>query len=144
MAQPHHYPPGVPCWVDTWQPDPQLAERFYGELFGWRFDDPRPLPGGGEGRYRVARLGGLAVAGIDQAPSTLTAAIWSTHICVDNIEATIARAASASGAVLIGPLEVGPDGRQVVLADPDGVAFCIWQPGDRAGAQLVNKPGSWG
>lgn len=49
MTQPHHYPPGVPCWVDTWQPDPQIAARFYGALLGWEFDEPRPMPGGLEG-----------------------------------------------------------------------------------------------
>lgn len=143
MTQPHHYPPGVPCWVDTWQSDPQTAVGFYGALFGWRFDEPRPMPGGLEGQYLIARRDGLAVAGIGQAPSSLTAAVWSTHICVDSIEETIARIVSAQGAVLVGPLEAGPDGRQALLADADGVAFCIWQPGDRAGAQLVNEPGAW-
>ncbi len=143
MTQPHHYPPGIPCWVDTWQPNPQIAAGFYGALFGWQFDEPRSMPGGLEGQYLIARLGGLAVAGIGQAPSNLTAAVWSTHICVDSIEETIARTRSAQGAVLVGPLEAGPDGRQAVLADADGVAFCIWQPGERMGAQLVNEPGSW-
>jgi len=143
MTQPHHYPPGVPCWVDTWQPDPQIAARFYGALLGWEFDEPRPMPGGLEGQYLVARLGGLAVAGIGQAPGNLTAAVWSTHICVESIEETIARTRSAQGAVLVGPLEAGPDGRQAVLADADGVAFCIWQPGERMGAQVVNEPSAW-
>ncbi len=143
MTQPHHYPPGVPCWVDTLQPDPRIAAHFYGALLGWQFDAPRPMPGGLEGQYLVARLGGLAVAGVGQAPSSLTAAVWTTHICVDSIEAAITRTARAQGAVLLGPLEAGPDGRQAVLADAEGVAFCIWQPGDRAGAQLVNEPGAW-
>jgi uncharacterized protein len=33
------YPAGVPCWIDTAQPDPKAAAGFYG---GWR------LPGYGE------------------------------------------------------------------------------------------------
>ena len=28
------YPPGVPCRIDTAQPDPEAATRFYGGLFG--------------------------------------------------------------------------------------------------------------
>ena len=32
------YPPGVPCWVDTEQPDPETAAGFYGGLFGWESD----------------------------------------------------------------------------------------------------------
>ena len=28
-----------------------------------------------------------------------------------------------------------------VLADSEGAAFCVWEAGDREGAQLVNEPG---
>lgn len=77
--------------MDTLQPDPRIAAHFYGALLGWQFDAPRPMPGGLEGQYLVARLGGLAVAGISQAPSRLTTAIWTTHIRVDSIGATIWR-----------------------------------------------------
>jgi predicted enzyme related to lactoylglutathione lyase len=30
-----------------------------------------------------------------------------------------------------------------VLTDPTGAAFCVWEPGERRGAQLVNEPGAW-
>lgn len=33
------YIPGVPCWVDTTQPDPATAAAFYGALFGWELED---------------------------------------------------------------------------------------------------------
>ncbi len=36
MSERAHYPPGVPCWVDTLQPDPEAATRFYAALFGWQ------------------------------------------------------------------------------------------------------------
>ncbi len=32
------YPDGVPCWVDTVQPDVGAAITFYGALFGWTFE----------------------------------------------------------------------------------------------------------
>ena len=50
------YPPGVPCWVETLQPDPAAAHAFYRELFGWEM--------AGSPEYTVARLGGRDVAGI--------------------------------------------------------------------------------
>ncbi len=34
MSERNDYPAGVPCWVDTLQPDPELAMRFYGAIFG--------------------------------------------------------------------------------------------------------------
>jgi predicted enzyme related to lactoylglutathione lyase len=30
-----------------------------------------------------------------------------------------------------------------VLADAGGAVFCVWEPGQRQGAQLVNEPGAW-
>ena len=29
------YPAGVPCWVETLQPDLAEAMRFYAGVFGW-------------------------------------------------------------------------------------------------------------
>lgn len=29
------YPAGVPCWIDTEQPDVGVAASFYGGAFGW-------------------------------------------------------------------------------------------------------------
>ena len=55
------YPLGVPCWVDTFQPDPESAAAFYSAVFGWVFDAPAA------GGYLTARLGEHRVAGIGQA-----------------------------------------------------------------------------
>ncbi|MFF5255210.1 VOC family protein [Streptomyces leeuwenhoekii] len=30
---------GVPCWVEAQLPDVEAGKRFYGELFGWTFED---------------------------------------------------------------------------------------------------------
>ena len=35
MSENDRYIPGVPCWVDTTQPDPEAAVAFYGAVFGW-------------------------------------------------------------------------------------------------------------
>jgi uncharacterized protein len=34
MSHADRYIPGVPCWVDTTQPDPGAAAAFYAALFG--------------------------------------------------------------------------------------------------------------
>jgi hypothetical protein len=41
------------------------------------------------------------------------------------------------------PFDVEPDaGRMVVLTDPEGAEFRVWQAKEKRGAQLVNEPGS--
>ena len=68
MPERDGYIPGVPCWIDTNQPDPNAALPFYGGLFGWEFEDvdargiPRPLlhrphPRWGRGRGGVGARG---------------------------------------------------------------------------------------
>lgn len=125
------YPPGTPCWVDTLQREPLAALDFYGPLFGWEFSEPGP------GGYVVARLDGHDVAGIGALPSE-GPAIWSTYVRVEDAGAELAGAT-----LLMGPLDVAPAGRLAVLADPTGAAFCVWEPGEREGAQLVNEPNTW-
>ena len=56
MPERDRYIPGVPCWADTSQPDPEAAAEFYCGLFGWEFEDA--MPPGSAGSYFIARLQG--------------------------------------------------------------------------------------
>ena len=149
MSERDGYPPGVPCWVDTLQPDPDAAMRFYGGLFGWAFGGPGPMPAGAPGdapgRYFVARIRGRDVAGIGSLPPAGAPATpaWATHVAVASAARTAERAAGAGGAVLAPPFDVLPAGRMAVLQDPGGAAVCAWEAADRRGAQLVNEPRAW-
>ena len=66
MPERDGYIPGVPCWVDTSQPDPEAAVDFYGGLFGWEFEDV--MPPGSEGKYFIARIRGGDVAAVGSLP----------------------------------------------------------------------------
>jgi predicted enzyme related to lactoylglutathione lyase len=145
MSERERYPAGVPCWVDTMQPDVQRALDFYGSLFGWEFAGPGPMPGDPPGRYFVARLRGRDVAGIGSQPGRggPAPAAWTTYVRVESAEDAAAAARRAGGAVREGPLEVAPAGRMAVLADPAGALLCAWEAGAREGAQVVNEPRAW-
>jgi len=134
------YPPGVPCWVDTWQPDVDAAATFYGGLFGWEFEERLP---GGEVSYRIARLHGLQVAAVGSLPPGASQAAWNTYVAVEDVDAVAAAARAAGGSVLAGPFDVGDAGRMAALADPSGAEFSIWRARGRTGAELVNAAGSW-
>jgi len=142
MLERDGYPAGVPCWVDTGQPDPEAAVAFYGELFGWEFQDATPP--GSPLRYFVAQLRGRDVAGIGSQPEGAPPTpVWSTYISVENADDVAEKVKSAGGSVLLDPADVSDAGRVGVFADPSGAALGIWQSGQRKGAQLVNEPGTW-
>ena len=138
MTEQRTYPHGVPCWVDSEQPDPAAAQAFYGGLFGWEFEDV--MPAAAPGSYFLARLDGQDVAAI--APGTAAPA-WNTYVAVDDAGVTAADVARLGGSVVSAPEDAGPAGRSAVCADPQGARFRLWQPGRRLGAQLVNAPGGW-
>jgi len=39
MPERDGYIPGVPCWVDTSQPDPDAVLDFFSGLFSWELED---------------------------------------------------------------------------------------------------------
>jgi uncharacterized protein len=135
------YIPGVPCWVDTSQPDPDAATEFYGSLFGWELEDM--MPPDSEGKYFMARIRGLDVAAVSSiAPAAPPMALWNTYIWVDSADETAAKVRDAGGKVLAEPFDVMEAGRMAVLADPEGPVFCAWQAGSHRGARLVNEHGT--
>ena len=66
MPERDGYIPGVPCWVDTSQPDPERALPFYEGLFGWEFEDV--MPEGADGEYFIGRIRGGDVAAVRAIP----------------------------------------------------------------------------
>jgi predicted enzyme related to lactoylglutathione lyase len=141
MTDQDRYIPGVPCWIDTTQPDPEAATDFYGELFGWEFEDM--MPPDSPSRYFIARLPGGDVGAVssrpDYAPETAT---WNTYVWVESADETAETVREAGGTVLAEPDDSGDAGRVAVFADPDGAMFSVWQPREHRGSAVVNEHGS--
>ena len=141
MPERDGYIPGVPCWVDANQPDPEAAAAFYSGLFGWEAEDV--MPPGSEVKYFIARIRGGDVAGLGPipqgAPST---AMWNTYISVQSVDDTAAKVRAAGGEVLMEPGDVMEAGRTAVFNDPEGAVFCVWQANQHKGARIVNEAGS--
>jgi hypothetical protein len=135
------YIPGVPCWVDTSQPDPKAAVDFYSDLFGWQFEDV--MPEGSPGRYFVGRIRGGDVAAVGSIPEGAPPmAMWNTYVWVDSTDATAAKVRDAGGKTLMKPFDVMDAGRMAVFADPEGAVFCVWQAKTHRGARVVNEHGA--
>jgi len=141
MADRDGYIPGVPCWVDSSQPDPKASLPFYSGLFGWEFKNLMPEGPGGD--YFIAYIGGGDVAALGSLPEGAPpVAVWKTYIWVDSADEAAAKALKAGGGVVVEPFDVTTAGRTAVLTDPEGAAFNVWQAKDHKGAKVVNSNGS--
>jgi predicted enzyme related to lactoylglutathione lyase len=142
MPERDGFPPGVPAWVDSSQPDVDAATAFYGGLFGWQFDERGGA--GPDDRYAVATLDGKTVAAIaSPSVSGRSTPEWTTYVAVDDAQAAIGRVRDAGGKVLAEPTDHLGLARTALCADPAGATFGLWQPGSIRGAASVNTPGAW-
>ena len=139
MTEKDSYQPGTPNWIDIGSPDPDATARFYSQLFGWQVDDPDPDPT--YGGYRMAKIGGRAVAGIGPAQASGTP-WWTTYVSVADADATAKAVREAGGQVFVEPFDVATFGRMAVFADAGGAQFSVWQPIEHIGAERVNEHGS--
>jgi hypothetical protein len=141
MSERDGYIPGVPCWVDSPQPDPAKAAEFYCGLFGWEVEES--MPDYAEGSYLTARLGGGEVAALASMPEGAPPApTWTTYFWVDDADATAERVVQAGGTVVTEPFDIPGAGRTASFADTEGAVFSVWQAREHRGAKVVNERGA--
>ncbi len=137
------YKPGTFCWIDLGTPDQDDAGEFYGALFGWTLkeDDNAEQTGG----YRTAQRGDSTIGGVMKLMEEGQPPAWSSYVCVEDVDGTVARAKEAGGSAMFEPMDVLDYGRMAFIVDPTGAALGLWQPGRNNGADVVGEPGamSW-
>jgi uncharacterized protein len=142
MPERSEYAPGTPSWVDLATPNLEASEAFYGTLFGWAFDAQDT--GDANNPYVLATQSGKAVAGMMNLTPEMREGgmppVWSTYVTVEDVDTSAAKAKDLGGSVMREPMDVMNAGRMAVLADPTGAVFCLWQPKQHIGAQIVNEP----
>jgi len=141
MTERDGYQHGVPCWVDTWQPDADAAAAFYAGIFGWEVRSGSPA--GTETRYDLCTVQGSDVAAIGSPLPEGAAPAWTTYVWVDDADAAAAKAADAGGSLVTAPFASLDGGRMAIVTDPAGALLGLWQPGAHRGAQRVNEPSAY-
>ncbi|UFS57461.1 VOC family protein [Subtercola endophyticus] len=117
----------TPARVDYFEigtPDPVAAQAFYGDLFGWQFDEPSEpaqysmVNGGAGGLWNTEALGGAS---------------WAVfYVHVDDVAASFAQAVGIGATVALPVINNG----QIEFAhliDPAGNRFAIWNEAPAAG-----------
>jgi uncharacterized protein len=143
MSERTSYEPGTPCWVElAGITDFDAAEAFYRDLLGWEI--PEREDSARLGGYRRAQLGGRDVAGASGVMQDGQPCEWNTYISVEDAEATMALIRDAGGTAIVEPMDVMGMGKMAIFTDPTGATCGLWEPGDFAGAEVVNEDGTCG
>ncbi|NJO84466.1 MAG: VOC family protein [Blastochloris sp.] len=115
--------PGSMTWNELATRDPQRAESFFSQLFGWTFQTG-PMDGY-KNIFNQGRINGGMIT-MDDAWEGLPPH-WMVYFSVANIEETAAKA-EALGGKLGTPISDAPNtGRFAVISDPQGAHFTAIQ-----------------
>lgn len=137
---------GRPIWLDLMTHDVEGAKAFYGELFGWQFDDR----GEDFGHYHIITMNGGPVGGLmtsymspegpTDEPSGPT--VWTVYLQTDDMDAALAKVPQAGGQVVFGPMDIPGQGRQAFVVDAAGAHVGLWQPQGMDGFAMPLTPGT--
>jgi uncharacterized protein len=115
--------PGRFVWRDLMTKDMASAKQFYGELFGWRFENARR----GDRPYVLARRATIPIAGIvDISGNADAGSQWLTYMSVSDVDKSVAFVQAERGKVLVEPRDL-PMARVAVVTDPEGAPLGLAQ-----------------
>jgi predicted enzyme related to lactoylglutathione lyase len=116
--------PGAVAWNELTTRDLGTAKSFYGEVFGWDFEEKEF----DRGAYTIISLGGDGFGGItDRSPEGMPPH-WLVYFAVEDADATVSTATERGGEVVVGPFDIDEVGRIAVIKDPWGAIFAAIQP----------------
>jgi predicted enzyme related to lactoylglutathione lyase len=120
-------------WNELNTRDPEAAKRFYGDVFGWQFEE-REFE---NGAYNSIKVGDDTVGGMidisgrvpDEVP-----AHWLVYFATDDADASVDTAKGSGGEAVFGPEDIAEVGRIAVMKDPGGAMFALIQPDPAMGS----------
>jgi len=118
--------PGAVTWNELFTRDYEGAKTFYGNVFGYTFDDM-----GGDFTYSTIRRpsDGEVVAGLGElgpdVPADVTPS-WTTYFMVADCDASAAKAVQLGASITREPVDT-PFGRLAQVTGPQGEVFSLMQ-----------------
>ena len=130
-------PVGAPCWIDVFTSDPDGAQAFYSELFGWEAASSGPEY---RGYFNFTKDGLKVAGGMRNDGGARTPDSWSVYLATTDAGATAAAVTGHGGQMIVPPMGVMALGTMAVATDPGQAAIGIWQPAEHRGFELLAEP----
>jgi len=139
--------PGQFVWHDLVTDDPATARSFYGQIFGWDFEDVQ-----GEGVvYTTILHDGLPIGGIapiGDVDAELPSSRWLSVLSVEDVDEAVSVVQSAGGAVNMAARDNVTRGRMALVTDAQGAMLVLLRslggdPPDLDPNRLVSNRWMW-
>jgi predicted enzyme related to lactoylglutathione lyase len=114
------------CWNELLSTDDQGAQRFYGQLFGWKEQtkDMGPM-----GLYRVQLLKDKQAGGIMRNPAPGAPSLWLVYFLTSDLRRATERAKKLGANALVENMPIPEIGSFSMFTDPQGAAFALFAMG---------------
>ncbi len=125
-------------WHDLLTYDVEAVKKFYGELFGWTFDNSESPD------YTVILREGVPIGGIvyvKELEKKHFPAQWMSYLSVPNVDKAVEMVKARGGAVLRGPWDIKKRGRMAIVRDPQGALLALLH--SATGDPLDREPGNF-
>ncbi|KJK39112.1 hydrolase [Streptomyces variegatus] len=122
--------------MDAQLPDVEAGKRFYGELFGWTFED-------WFGSFAQALKDGEPVAALVRKVDGRLPTVWTVYFATPDAPALARRVRDAGGQIVSAPVPAGELGVTALVTDPEGAVFALWQPEEHPGFGKRHEPGTF-
>lgn len=120
---------GMWCHIEIPSTDPERTKSFFGDVFGWTFQD---VPLGSDGTYTLYMTGEGGIGGGIWNPPEGMPRQMVNYIWVEDLAPIRKKAEKAGGKVLLEEQEVPGTGWFSLIADPDGNVFGAWKQNPEA------------
>ena len=120
--------PGAMCWNELMTQEPQKAQKFYQQLFGWRIAED-------SNGYLMIENNGRPNGGILKIDDSYQVPPhWQTYFSVADLAATTDKVTANGGQVHMGKTEAPGVGHFAIIGEPTGAVCTVIQ---------LNQPQPW-
>jgi uncharacterized protein len=130
--------PGKFVWADLVTDDVAGAKKFYGQMFGWTFEQ--------YGNYTIAAHDERPLAGMLQRARPTDRPgqpRWFGYLSVASVSKAQRAVTDAGGKVLAPPQKFPNRGEQAVFADAEGAVFGVIKSSSGDPEDFLADPGDW-
>jgi uncharacterized protein len=113
--------PGALVWNELQSPDPDASTSFYGELFGWKFEQAAGMTE----TYLGVKNGGANNGGIRDLSPPGMPPNWLVYLGAQDIDTALAKVKELGGSVIAGPIDI-QIAKFAVVQDPQGAVFALY------------------